>query len=148
MHSLLFTNQSLSPSFILNNTFIQFEDISTKFALSASVSGSLNLAGVAALGLDSGSVELALGLGMDKVGDKIYFAELKSVSTALRDDVSWEKIGAINVALPIKFDIDNVGTGLGHVLSKIPNLPLILFINDDDLFNPDLPSIGVDVDLR
>ncbi len=148
VHNFLFSNQTLSSSFILNNTFIQFEDMSAKFALSAIISGSLNLSGVAALGLDDGTVELALGLGMDKVSNKIYFSELKSVITSLRDDASWQKLGVIDVALPIRFDFPHVGSGLGEVLNMIPKLPIILFINDDDLFNPDLPSIGVDLDLR
>lgn len=147
MYNLLFSSQQLNSSFILNNTFIQFEDISAKFVLSARVSGSLNLAGVAALGLENGTVELALGLGMDKVSDKIYFSELKSVSTSLRDDASWQKIGVIDVSLPISFNISDVGNGLLNVLDAIPDLPLIISIRDDDLFSPELPSVGMDLDL-
>ncbi len=122
--------------------------MSAKFSLSAILSGSLNLAGVAALGFDDGTVDLALGLGTDKLGDKIYLSELTSVITSLRDDASWQKLGVIDVALPIRFNVLDVGSGLGEVLNMIPNLPLTLFINDDDLFNADLPSIGVDLDLR
>ncbi len=147
MYNLLFSSQQLNSSFILNNTFIQFEDISAKFVLSARVSGSLNLAGVAALGLEHGTVELALGLGMDKVSDKIYFSELKSVSTSLRDDASWQKIGVIDVSLPISFNISDVGNGLLNILDAIPDLPLIISIRDDDLFSPELPSVGMDLDL-
>ena len=147
VYNLLFSSQQLNSSFILNNTFIQFEDISAKFVLSARVSGSLNLAGVAALGLENGTVELALGLGMDKVSDKIYFSELKSVSTSLRDDASWQKIGVIDVSLPISFNISDVGNGLLNVLDAIPDLPLIISIRDDDLFSPELPSVGMDLDL-
>lgn len=148
MYGFLVSNQTLSSSYILNNTFIQFEDMSAKFALSAIVSGSLNLAGVASLGLDNGAVDLALGLGLDKVSDKIYFSELKSVISSLRDDTSWQKIGVIDVVLPIKFDIHDVGGGLGDFLNMIPNLPLMLFIIDDDLFSRKPPSVGVDLDLR
>jgi hypothetical protein len=147
VYNLLFSSQQLNSSFILNNTFIQFEDISAKFVLSARVSGSLNLAGVAALGLEHGTVELALGLGMDKVSDKIYFSELKSVSTSLRDDASWQKIGVIDVSLPISFNISDVGNGLLNILDAIPDLPLIISIRDDDLFSPELPSVGMDLDL-
>ena len=147
MYNILFSSQQLNSSFILNNSFIQFEDISAKFVLSARVSGSLNLAGVAALGLEHGTVELALGLGMDKVSDKIYFSELKSVSTSLRDDASWQKIGVIDVSLPISFNISDVGNGLLNVLDAIPDLPLIISIRDDDLFSPELPSVGMDLDL-
>ena len=145
--NILFSDQQLNSSFILDNTFIQFEDVSAKLALSASVSGSLNLAGVATLGLVNGTVELALGMGMDRVSNKIYFSELKSVSMSLRDDASWQKIGVIDVALPIIFDLDHVGIGLGDVLGAIPNLPLIISIRDDDLFSPELPSVGMDLDL-
>lgn len=147
MYNILFSSQQLNSSFILNNSFIQFEDISAKFALSASVSGSLNLAGVAALDLKNGTVDLALGLGLDRVSDKIYFSELKSVSTSLRDNASWQKIGVLDVSLPINFDINDVGIGLGNVLDEIPNLPLIISIRDDDLFSSELPSIGMDLDL-
>ena len=111
------------------------------------MSGSLNLAGVATLGLVNGTVELALGMGMDRASDKIYFSELKSVSMSLRDDASWQKIGVIDVALPINFDLGYVGTGLGDVLGAVPNLPLIISIRDDDLFSPELPSVGMDLDL-
>jgi len=137
----------MNSSFILDNTFIQFEDISAKLALSASVSGSLNLAEVATLDLVNGTVDMALGMGMDRVSDKIYFSELKSVSMSLRDDASWQKIGVIDVALPIKFDLGDVGIGLGDVLGAIPNLPLIISIRDDDLFSSELPSVGMDLDL-
>jgi hypothetical protein len=147
VYNILFSGQRMNSSFILDNTFIQFEDISAKLALSASVSGSLNLAEVATLDLVNGTVDMALGMGMDRVSDKIYFSELKSVSMSLRDDASWQKIGVIDVALPIKFDLGDVGIGLGDVLGAIPNLPLIISIRDDDLFSSELPSVGMDLDL-
>ena len=147
VYNFLFSGDSINSSLILDNTFIQFEDISAKFALSASVTGSLDLAGVAALGVDNGTVDLAIGLGMDKVSEKIYFSGLQSVSKSLRDDVTWQKVGVMDVSLPISFRISDVGSGLGDLLSTIPNLPLMIFINDDDLFSIDLPSVGMDLDL-
>ncbi|KAL3759073.1 hypothetical protein ACHAWU_008682 [Discostella pseudostelligera] len=147
VYNILFSNQTLNASFILNNTFIQFEEISTKFALTSDVSGRLELSGVATLGVN-GTVDLALGLGMDKVSEKIYFSNITSVLASLRDAVSWLKIGVLDVSLPIEFDILDAGVGLGNVLNSIPNLPLLMYISDDDLFSPKLPSVGVDLDLR
>ena len=147
VYNILFSNQTLNASFILNNTFIQFEEISTKFALTSDVSGRLELSGVATLGVN-GTVDLALGLGMDKVSEKIYFSNITSVLASLRDAVSWLKIGVLDVSLPIEFDILDAGAGLGNVLNSIPNLPLLMYISDDDLFSPKLPSVGVDLDLR
>ncbi len=138
-------NTTLEQSFILNNSFIQFEDVSAKFALSASVSGNLNLQGVT-LGMN-GTFDLALGLGMDRSSEKIYFSELKSIALSLRDQVSWQKIGILDVSLPITFDLGAVGNGLEEVLNEFPNLSLILSINADDLFRKQLPSVNLDLDL-
>jgi hypothetical protein len=141
-------NQSSTPSFILNNSFIQFEDISAKFALSGSVWGTLNLEGVGALGVDKGTFDLAIGLGLDRISGKNYFSDLTSVALSLRDNASWQKIGLLDVSLPLSFDLDvTLGSDFDNFLETIPDLKLIIAINDDDLFSNELPSVKLDLDL-
>jgi hypothetical protein len=141
-------NQSSMPSFILNNSFIQFEDISAKFALSASVLGTLNLNGVGALSVDKGTFDLAIGLGLDRSSEKNYFSSLKSVGQSLRDNASWQKIGLLDVSLPLIFDIQVArGSGLAEFLEKNPDLKLIISINQDNLFKNELPLVKLDLDL-
>ena len=147
VNNMLFSGKlSSTPSFILNNSFIQFEDMSAKFALSARVSGSLDLGGVA-LSMNNGSFDLAIGLGLDRISDKIYFSELKSVGQSLRDDASWQKIGVLDVSAPLTFDLGVVGVGLGDFLSAFPKLTPIVTIESDDLFGGELPSVNLDMDL-
>lgn len=150
VNNFLFSSQLITvPSFISNNSFIQFEDVSAKLALSASVSGRLNLAGVVELEMDDGTVDLVIGLGMDRLTDKIYFSDLKSVVQTLRDKVSWQKMGLIDVSLPIKLQLIDVGmgSGLSDLLSKFSNLSTIIICIYDDLFSNELPSVKLDIDL-
>ena len=148
VNNFLFLSQLITvPSFISNNSFIQFEDVSAKLALSASVSGRLNLAGVVELEINDGTVDLVIGLGMDRLTDKIYFSDLKSVVQTLRDKVSWQKIGLIDVSLPIKLKLIDVGSGLSDLLSKFSNLSTIIICIYDDLFSNELPSVKLDIDL-
>jgi hypothetical protein len=137
--------QSSNQSFILNNSFIQFEDMSAKFSLSASVLGHWNLRGVA-LDVD-GTVDFAIGLGLDRMSDKIYFSELKSVGQSLRDNASWQKIGVLDASVIITFDRGVVGKGLRDFLHAFPKLTPILSIESKDLFSGELPSVKLDLDL-
>lgn len=148
VNKILFSSQLITvPSFVSNNSFIQFEDISAKLALSASASGRLNLARVVELEMDDGTVDMVIGLGMDRLTDKIRFSDLKSVVQTLRDKVSWQKIGLIDVSLPIKLQLVDVGSGLSDLLSKFSNLSTIIISIYDDLFSNELPLVKLDIDL-
>ena len=131
---------------IANNTFIQFEDVSAKFEASAFVSGSLDLAGAATIGVENGSISLALGLGLEESSEKIYFKDMASTLIALRQ-TQWRKVGVIDVSLPVSLAFDIASDGLKDVLNNIELTPIIS-ITDAFLFGPEAPKFSIDFDIE
>ena len=150
---ILFGNTNLTALEIASKAFIQFEDVSAKFAVSASVSGSLDLAGVATINVDDGSLAFALGLGLDQASDKLYFNELKSTILALRQGslrqpASWRKVGVLDASLEISFDPNFGSDDFAQVLGTLDDPSLVISVTDDDLFGSDAPKFSIDFDLE
>ena len=82
----------------------------------------MNLGGVAALGVDDGTFDLAIGLGLDRISEKIYFPELMSVDQSLRDKASWQNIGVLDVVLLLSFEVGDAGKWLGRRSGNISKL--------------------------
>ena len=144
---ILFGDVNITASELASKAFIQFEDVSAKCAVSASVSGSLSLAGVATINVDDGSLALALGLGLDQASERIYFNQLKSTALALRQEASWRRVGVLDASLEISFDATG-SDGFKQVLDTLKNPSLFISVTDDDLFGPDSPKFSIDFDLE
>lgn len=129
---------SLNASEIASKAFIQFEDVSAKFAASAQVSGYLDLAGISTLSLTDGSIAFAFGIGIEEASPRIYFPNIASTLLSLRQDASWQKVGAVDISLPIEFDLQ-IG---------LPSLNPILSITDGNLFDTEKASVSLDFDIR
>ena len=152
INGILFGDKNITALEIASKAFIQFEDVSSKFAVSASVSGSLSLAGVSTINVDDGSLAFALGLGLDQASDKIYFNELKSTILALRQGslrqpASWRKVGVLDASLEISFDATG-SDDFAQVLETLGDPSLVISVTDDDLFGPDTPKFSIDFDLE
>lgn len=121
-------------------SFIQFDDISAKFATTARVSGDMNIAGIGNINLENSTISFAFGLGMVEISDKIYFNEISSVPLILKD-LKWQTAGVMDATLKISANIE-FGEGLDLSLG-----PLIS-ITSPDLFTPDFPSVSLDLNLE
>ena len=138
---------SPSGTDIADRSFLQLEDISAKFEASTRVSGSLNLAGAATIGVDDGSISLALGIGMEESSERIYFRNITSTLLVLRQNATWRKVGVMDASLPVSFGVDLPSSGFQEVLDNLSNLKPIISIIDNDLFGPDSPQISIDFDI-
>lgn len=120
---------------IANRTFIQFEDASAKFSVSAKVSGSLDLAGITELNMDEGAIAFAFGIGIEEASPRIYFNQIASALLSLRQNATWVKVGAMDISLPVVFDLG---------IANLPTLEPILSISDGNLFDTEAASVSFD----
>ena len=125
-----------SAAEIFEKCFLQFVDASAKFEASATISGQLGIPNLAALSVDGGSIGLALGIGISEASPKIYFDQIKSTAQTLRQNSTWNKVGAIDVSLPVDFDLDG-----------LPNISPLLTISDDNLFDLEAADVSIDFDI-
>ena len=126
---------------IASRSFIQFDDISAKFATTARASGYMDIASVGNIGIENATISFAFGLGVVEISDKIYFNEISSVILALKQHAKWQKVGMMDITIPLFAAIEFTdGIDL--------NLSPIISITSPDLFTPDLPSISVDLNLQ
>ena len=128
---------NLNSTEIFGKAFLQFEDASVKFEASAEISGGLSIPDIATLDVNDGSASLAFGIGISEASPRIYFKDILSGLQALRQKVSWNKVGAIDVSLPVTFEI-----------TELPAVTPIITISDDNLFDVDSADISIDFDIR
>lgn len=126
---------NLNATGLFKKSFIQVIDASAKFEASAKINGTLNIEDLASLYVEGGSAGLALGVGISEVTSKIYFSEIQSAVQALRQNALWNKVGAIDISLPVNVEIEGL-------TSLVP----IITISDDYLF--DSESVDVSIDFK
>ena len=131
---------SMTPAHIASRAFIQFVDISAKFTTTARASGGMDIAGIGNIGIQNATISFAFGLGIVEISDKIYFNELTSTLRALRENAVWQKVGVMDVTLPILATFDFGGIDL--------TISPIISITSPDLFTPDLPTMSIDLNLE
>jgi hypothetical protein len=130
-----------NASSIAERAFIQFEDVSAKFSTSAHANGTLNIAGLAELTLDDGFIAFAFGIGIDSASPRIYFPNISSTLLVLRNEASWQRVGAMDIKLPLQFSLTDRGFDL-------PDIAPIISLTDRDLFDTELPDVSIDFDIR
>lgn len=132
---------SMTQAQMASRSFIQFDDISAKFSTSARASGDMDIANVGSIGVENATIAFAFGLGIVEISDKIYFNEISSVLIALKENALWQKVGVMDISIPVTATIEFA-----------PDLDLtlnpIISITCPDLFTPDFPSIAVDLNLE
>lgn len=132
---------SMTQAQIASRSFIQFDDISAKFTTTARVAGDIDIAGIGNIGIGNATINFGFGLGVVEISDKIYFSEISSMLLALKEFAVWQKVGAMDITLPIIATIE-FADGIDLTLS-----PLIS-ITSSDLFQPNLPSMSIDFNLE
>lgn len=132
---------TMTQSEIASRAFIQFDDISAKFITTARASGNMDIAGVGNIGIENATISFAFGLGIVEISDKIYFNDTSSVIASLRDKPEWERVGVMDISIPIIATIsfaDDIDLSLSPIIS----------ITSPDLFVPDYPSMSIDLNLE
>jgi hypothetical protein len=132
---------SMTKAQLASRSFIQFDDISAKFTTTARASGDMAIAGVGKIGVENATISFAFGLGIVEISDKIYFNEISSALIALRENAQWQKVGVMDITIPVVATIE-FADGIGLTLSPI------ISITSSDLFTPDYPSFSVDLNLE
>lgn len=140
LKNILFGSTTLDGAFLGSRSFIQFDDISAKCGISASVEGTMNLEGVAELVVTDGNIGFAFGLGVEEISSRIYFKDISSTLLALRKNAQWRSVGVMDIALPLSLSLPNVGKGL--VLDSLVTL------TDSNLFDSEPPEISLDLNLE
>jgi hypothetical protein len=125
---------------IASRAFLQFNDISGKFSTTARASGEIDLSGVGSISIENATIAFAFGLGIIEVSDKIYFNELSSATVALHQNAQWQRVGVMDISIPVVSKIDFSGLGL--------SLNPIISITSSDLFTPNHLSINADLNLE
>lgn len=131
---------SMTRAQISSRAFIQFDDVSAKFTTSARASGDMDIVGIGNIGIENATICFALGLGIVERSDKIYFNEFSSSNFALKEFVEWQKVGVMDISLPILTTIefaDGIDVSLRPLIS----------ITSPNLFAPELPSMSIDLNL-
>eukprot|EP00956_Cyclotella_meneghiniana_P037722 scaffold143333_cov73-Cyclotella_meneghiniana.AAC.1 len=100
----------------------------------------MDIAGIGNIGIQNATISFAFGLGIVEISDKIYFNELTSTLLALRENAVWQKVGVMDVTLPIltTFDFGGIDLTINPIIS----------ITSPDLFTPDLPTMSIDLNLE
>lgn len=122
-------------------SFIQFDDISAKISTTARVVGDMVIAGIGNIGIENATIALGFGLGMVERSHEIPFKNISSVILALKEVVDWQKVGVMDVTIPINILIEfaeDLNLNVGPLISIISR----------DLFAPEPPSINVDLNLE
>lgn len=86
------------------------------------------------------SKDLTFSFIASKSSNKIYFNEIVSALLALRQNASWQKVGMMDIVVPLNVTIDYSGLSL--------SLNPIFSISDSNLFDIELPSMSVDLDIK
>lgn len=162
---------------IASRTFVQFEDLSAKFLLDASVSGAVSLPGVADIGVENGTATLGFGLGIEETSERVYFSNVTNMALSVRNNASWQKgkkflssfytpvfqilcpflrlsaslifaVGVLDFSLPLTFNIGAVSAGLGEAMALFDGFRPIVSITSKDLFGPQRPSFAIDFDIE
>jgi hypothetical protein len=131
---------SMNSTEAASRAFIQFDDISAKFSTTVRALGSMNLANIGNIELANATITSAFGLGIVEISDKIYFNEIASAILALRQNATWQKVGVMDITLPViaTINIGNLGLTLNPIIS----------ITSPDLFSPEYPSMSIDLNLE
>ena len=137
---ILFGGTKVDGASLASRSFIQFQDISAKCGISATVNGNMNLAGVAELGVVNGSIAFGFGLGVEEISPRIYFKDISSTLLALRKNAQWRSVGVMDISLPLSLSLPNVGRGL--------SLHPLVTMTDANLFDSVPPSISLDLNLE
>ena len=132
---------TMTKAQIASRSFIQFDDISAKFATTARASGNMDIASVGNIGVENATISFAFGLGIVEISDKIYFNEISSAILALKNSAKWQKVGMMDITIPIIATIE-FADGIDL------NLSPIISITSPDLFTPEFPSISIDLNLE
>lgn len=132
---------SMSQSEISSRAFLQFDDISAKFSTTARASGDMDIASIGSIGIENATIAFAFGLGIVEISDRIYFSNVSSALLALRENAEWQKVGVMDISIPITATIE-FAEGLDMSFSPI------ISITSSDLFVPDYPSISIDLNLE
>ena len=132
---------TMTQAEIASRAFIQFDDISAKFTTTARASGDMDIASIGTIGIENATIAFAFGLGIVEASDKIYFNDISSVIAALRDNPDWQRVGVMDISIPMIADID-FADGLDLSLNPIVS------ISSPDLFVPDYPSMSIDLNLE
>ena len=130
----------MTPAEIASRAFIQFNDISAKFTVSARASGSMDIANIGNIGIENGTIAFAFGLGIIESTDRIYFNEISSVPIALKEAAEWQTAAVMDVSIPIVATIQFTEE-LDLTLSPI------ISITSSDLFTSTPPVISLDLNL-
>jgi hypothetical protein len=133
--------RSMAQAQIASRSFIQFDNISAKFSSTARASGVMDIAGIGNIGVQDGAISFAFGLGIVEISDKIYFNTISSALLALKEFPTWQKVGAMDITLPLDATI---GFADGLDLSLSP----LISITSPDLFALDLPAMSIDLNLE
>lgn len=131
---------SMSKAQIASRAFLQFNDISSKFSTTARAHGEMDLSGVGSISIENATIAFAFGLGIIEGSKKIYFNELSSTVAALRQSVQWQRVGVMDITIPVVTKIEFSGLGL--------SMNPIISITSSDLFTPNQLSMSVDLSLE
>ena len=134
-HNPLQTNARDIPT----QAFLHFNDVSTKFSASAVATGNIITFEGTSIAIDNVTVAFALGLGMAESSSKVYFAEMPSANLALQQKVQWQKVGVMDISIPIAKEVEYLDFGLA--------MNPIISITSSDLFT-ELPSLSIDISLE
>jgi hypothetical protein len=126
----------ISANDIFERCFLQFVDASAKFEASTTINGELAVPGLTTLTVNEGSVAVAFGIGISEASPKVYFSQIQSALRSLRQNVTWNKVGAVDISLPVNFDIES-----------LPEITPIITIHDDNLFDLEPADISIDFDI-
>jgi hypothetical protein len=131
---------NMNANVIASRSFMQFDDISAKFATTARVDGEIGVPDVGSVAIENATIAFAFGLGIVEISDKIFFSDIQSAATALKKNATWQHVAVMDINLPIVATIELGGLGL--------SLSPIISITSPDLFSPELPSMRIDLNLE
>lgn len=131
---------TMTSAQIASRSYMVFHDTSAKFTTTARVFGDMDIANIGNVVIEEdGTIAFAFGLGIIESTDKIYFNDISSVPLALKDTAEWQTAAVMDVSLPIAATVPFAeSTTLGPIIS----------ITSSDWFTPDLPSMGIDLNLQ
>ena len=107
--------------------------------MSAIVSANLSLPGIEVLSIENGTISFAFGLGIEEASERIYFPEISSSLMALRQKASWQKVGGMDISLPVNIALPLAGGSL--------NIKPILSISDKNLFDTVNATVSLDFEI-
>lgn len=132
---------NMTQAQLASRSFILFDDVSAKFTTTARATGDMDIANVGNIAVENATIAFAFGLGMVETGNKIYFNEISSAAIALRKNARWQKVGVMDIAIPVPTKI-KFATGIDLTINPI------IYITSPHLFTSDTPLIDMDLNLE